>query len=149
MRSARPAWSIGARPVSSPTTIAAPAANSTVRGSRNPAAASLLSSSPARSAAPPQCAMSEPSDAAEDREQHALGEQLREQPAAAHAEREAQRDLAPALERAREQQIRDVRAGDEQHDDRHAADPRRDLRDARRVRPALGEDRPDDRARPA
>ena len=53
--------------------------------------------------------------AGEEREQQALGEELAHQPAARGAEREAHRHLALARRRAREQQVRDVRAGDQQH----------------------------------
>ena len=47
--------------------------------------------------------------------------QLPNESRAPGAEREAHRDLALARRRAREQQVGDVRAGDEQHDadDRH------------------------------
>jgi hypothetical protein len=85
----------------------------------------------------------EPSDAAEDGQQHALREQLAEETCTAHAEGEAQRNLTSTLQRARQQQVRDVGARDEEHDDRHTADPRRDLGHARCVRPALVKDRPD------
>jgi len=53
--------------------------------------------------------------AARERDQHALREQLLNQAAARRSERQAQRDLAAARGRAREQQVRDVRAGDQQH----------------------------------
>ncbi len=65
---------------------------------------------------------------AEEREEHALGEQLAEQAAAGDAEREPHRDLPPTPQGAREQQVRDVRRRDEQHDDGDPAHPPRDLR---------------------
>ncbi len=58
---------------------------------------------------------SESEDAAAEREQEALGEELRHDPTSLRAERETDADfLAPARE-AREQKVRDVRAGDQQH----------------------------------
>ena len=58
-------------------------------------------------------------------EQHALGEQLPDEPAAAGAERQADRDLAPARRGARQQQVGDVRARDQQHGADHAAEQQR------------------------
>ena len=49
-------------------------------------------------------------------EQQALGQQLPHQARALRAERQADRDFAPALAGAREQQVGDVGAGDQQHD---------------------------------
>ena len=51
-----------------------------------------------------------------DRQDEALDQQLTDEPPAAGAERRADADLALARARAREEQIGDVRAGDEQHD---------------------------------
>ena len=53
-------------------------------------------------------------------EQHALGEELADQPAAARADRRAHGDFALADRRAREQQARDVGAGDHQQERRGA-----------------------------
>ena len=53
--------------------------------------------------------------AAERREHGALDEQLRHDPPAAGADRDAQRDLPLAAGAANERQVRDVRAGDQQH----------------------------------
>ena len=54
--------------------------------------------------------------AARAAQHHALGQQLSNQPAAPGAERRAHSHFARAVHRAREQQIRDVRAGDQQHE---------------------------------
>ena len=67
--------------------------------------------------------------AAEQREQMLSVNSCEKRRAAAHPQRESQRDLAPPPKRAREKQVRHVGAGDQQHDERHAADPRRDLGD--------------------
>ena len=55
-----------------------------------------------------------------DREHGAFGEQLTQQPPLSRAERAAQRDLALTRFRPREQQARDVGAGDQQQE-RHRA----------------------------
>ena len=54
-------------------------------------------------------------------EGHALGEELADEPPPAGADGQAYGDLAPAMERAAEEQVRDVGAGDEQDeaDDGH------------------------------
>ena len=57
----------------------------------------------------------EPGDAADERQHHALREQLLRDAPAPGAERGAHRQLARARRAARELQIRDVRARDEQH----------------------------------
>ena len=57
----------------------------------------------------------EPARGAGERHQQHLGEQLAHERPARRAERRLHRQLAPALDRAREQQARQVRAGDEQH----------------------------------
>ena len=57
----------------------------------------------------------EPEHAAADREQHAFGEQLPDDAAAPGTECHAQRDLALTDRRARQQERRDVGAGDQQH----------------------------------
>ena len=54
--------------------------------------------------------------AADDRQHHALGEQLADDAAARAAERGADRDLALAARGAHQQQVRDVRARDQQHE---------------------------------
>ena len=54
--------------------------------------------------------------AADHGEQQRLGDELSEQPAAAGAERRAHRHLPLPGDRAREQQVGDVGAGDEQHE---------------------------------
>ena len=59
-------------------------------------------------------------------EHHALGQQLADDASAAGAEREADGDLAAALRRAREQQVRDVGARDEQDEDRRRLPQRQD-----------------------
>ena len=70
-----------------------------------------------------------------------FGEQLAEQSRPAHAERDANGDLATPADGARQQQVGDVGAGDQQHDERDAAQPRGGARHARRLRAALGEHR--------
>jgi hypothetical protein len=68
----------------------------------------------------------QPENAAHRRQQDALGQQLANDPAAAGADRRTNRDLAPAHGRAHEQQVRDVRAGDQQdEDDRAQQHPQR------------------------
>ena len=67
--------------------------------------------------------------AAGDRQHHVLGQPLRDDPRAARAERQANRRLAAACRRAREEQVRHVGAGDEQHQR-----DRRDERDQRAAR---------------
>ena len=57
---------------------------------------------------------------ADEREHRRFGEQLRDEPAAARADRRANRHLAGARSAAREQQVRDVDAGDQQHEQRRA-----------------------------
>ena len=54
--------------------------------------------------------------AARPAQHHALGQQLSNQPAAPGAERGAHSHFARAIHRAREHQIRDVRARDQQHE---------------------------------
>ncbi len=54
--------------------------------------------------------------AADDSEDEAFDQQLPDDPPAGGAEGGAHRDLAPALGRAREQQVGDVGAGDQQHE---------------------------------
>ncbi len=62
----------------------------------------------------------EPGQAAAGRQHEALGRELPQEPRAAGAERAAHRHLALARGRAREEQVRDVRARDQQHEaDRH------------------------------
>ena len=58
----------------------------------------------------------EADDAAGDRQQRALGQQLPHQPPASRAERGAHRQLAIAPQHARERQVGDVRARDQQHE---------------------------------
>jgi hypothetical protein len=53
---------------------------------------------------------------AQHREQHALGEELADDAPPGRAHGEAHAQLADARVRAREQQVRDVRAGDQQHE---------------------------------
>ena len=68
-------------------------------------------------------------------EQHALGEELPDQAAAARADRRAHRDFALAHGRAREQQARDVGAGDHQQERRRAEQrEQRRAEDSRRPR---------------
>ena len=52
-----------------------------------------------------------------------FNEQLSNEASATHAKRDAHRDLAPPAQRSAEQQIADVRAGDEQHDARDTEQP--------------------------
>ncbi len=72
---------------------------------------------------------------ARDREQQALDEQLLNDAPAGTAERRPHRDLPSTAEPARQQQVRDVRAGHQQHE-------RHDSRQHQRRGPQLG---PDDR----
>ena len=62
----------------------------------------------------------ESDDAAGDGEEHALDERLRDDLPARRADRQPQRGLAAPRDRAREQQVRDVGAGDQQHQSAHA-----------------------------
>jgi hypothetical protein len=64
----------------------------------------------------------QPERAAGDREQHALGQQLPDDPPASGTERRAHGNLALAAHAAREQEVRDVGAGDEQHAGHGAAE---------------------------
>ena len=57
-----------------------------------------------------------PSDAAGERQQHAFGQQLADDAAAAGADRGADRDLALPAGGADQQQVGDVGAGDQQHE---------------------------------
>ena len=59
--------------------------------------------------------------AAEQAEQQALGQQLPDEPLPARAERGADRDFLLTAGRARQQQVRDVRARDQQHE-RHRSE---------------------------
>ena len=77
---------------------------------------------------------------ARDGEQAALDERLPHQTPARRAERQSKRDFARPREAAKEQQVRDVRAGDEQHEQRHGRDPDRDLRVGARCRAARRDD---------
>ena len=65
-------------------------------------------------------------------EQQRFDEQQAHQTRSPGAERRTQRDLARSAQSAREQQVRDVRAGDQQHDERDAGQPAHD-RDFRRL----------------
>ena len=69
-----------------------------------------------------------------NRERHALGEQLPDQPRAIGAQRGAHGQLAPAHRALREQQIRKVRARDQQHERDGAAEEQQD-------RPGVFDDR--------
>ncbi len=60
-----------------------------------------------------------PSAPPREREENALEEELPHEPYAARSERDAERDLAPPRGRAREEEIRDVGAGDEEDDADH------------------------------
>ena len=75
-------------------------------------------------------------DGAGPGEHEALGEQLTHEPPRAGAERRADGQLALARRRAREQQVRDVRAGDQQHEDDGAHQRQDRLPDVRRPGPA-------------
>ena len=66
-------------------------------------------------------AIDQPGGAAEQAEQHALGQQLADESLPARAERRADRDFLLPAGRAREQQIGDVGARDQQHE-RHRAE---------------------------
>ena len=75
--------------------------------------------------------------AAGDRQQHAFGHELPEQPAAACAKRRAHREFTMTCLGAREQQVREIGAGDEQHEtDGGLQHPDRAARAAERSRPA-------------
>ena len=76
--------------------------NNRTRASVSTAGAAVSASKCVRMIAPPHCAMANAGDAAE-RARIAFGDELRQQPRSADAERDAHRDLAAALERAREQ----------------------------------------------
>jgi hypothetical protein len=55
-------------------------------------------------------------DAADDRQREALGEQLSRQTGGTRAERRAERELPQSARGTREQQVGDVRTGDQEHD---------------------------------
>ena len=63
-----------------------------------------------------QIADAQTDDAADEREENALDEQLPDDAPPGGAEREANGNFARPMRRARQQQIGDVRAGDEQHE---------------------------------
>ena len=86
----------------------------------------------------------EPERRAEQPDHDRLGEQLADDPQPAGAERRADRDLAMADRRAREQQVGDVRAGDQQHQ-RDGAHHHQDDQ-LRLIRQHPVADRPHDRA---
>ena len=65
--------------------------------------------------ATPLQATATPAKTAHRREQQALGDQLTDQAGASGAEGCPHRELARPRDRSREQQVRDVRTGDEQH----------------------------------
>ncbi len=67
------------------------------------------------------------------REQRALDEHLADHGAAAGADGEPQRDLAPLGEAARERQVGEVRAGDEEHGERRAGQGPVDVPEPHRV----------------
>jgi hypothetical protein len=85
-------------------------------------------------------------DAAQRGEDEAFNQELRHETRATHAEREAERNLAPAGERPGEEQVGDVGARDEEHDDGDPAHPGGDARDRGRGGTALEENRPRERA---
>ena len=58
----------------------------------------------------------EAEDASGEGQQHALGQQLPDDAAAARADRGTNGDLTPSARRAHQQQVRDVGAGDQQHE---------------------------------
>jgi len=62
--------------------------------------------------------------ARDDRDEHALGQQLPQEPSARRAERVTQRDLPPAIDGRGEIQVGDVQAGHEQHETHHHEDDR-------------------------
>ena len=64
-------------------------------------------------------------EAADQRQQHALGQELLQQPAAARSKREAHGQLAAASRRPGEQQVGDVGARDQQHRADHTAQQER------------------------
>ena len=66
--------------------------------------------------ADPRISQREAADAADRGEQKALDQQLTDDPPAACAEGDADGDLARSLRGSPEQQVRDVRAGDQQHE---------------------------------
>ena len=108
---------IGASPKSTPVAIDTPSVKSSTSGST---ATSLvrgrLVGYARTSACTPARASTQPKRAAGDRQQHAFGHELPEQPAAAGAKRRAHRELAVTCLGARQQQVREVRAGDQQHE---------------------------------
>ena len=103
------------------------------RGRARPAAAAGRPGSARR----PSAARPTPSAAAPHGEQQALGQELAHELAAPGAERHPDRDLAPPRARPRQQQARDVRAGEQQHQ----AHRREEHAEERGDRPAnLGQD---------
>ena len=84
-----------------------------------PSPTNILLPSVVRNAIKPRlsnAANAAPKRGAEQRQQHALGEQLRDEPPARCAHRLPHRDLALAHAGARQQQIREIGAGDQQHE---------------------------------
>ena len=76
-------------------------------------------------------------EAAEQRQDQSFGERLCDQSSATHAEREPERGLATTTQRAREEQIGHVRAGNEQYDDGDAGHPDERPRLEARIRDRL------------
>ena len=114
----------GARPKSTPVSNETPAVNSSTRGSKLRSIEALpRNGGPERPQArcAPSSATSIPAAPPSNGRQHALGQQLPHDPAASRAHRRANAHLFFARRRLREQQVREVDAGDQQHDadDRH------------------------------
>ena len=64
----------------------------------------------------PTIESSKPEPAGDERQQHRFDEQLPDDVPSAGAERDADADLVRAMGGARQQQVGDVRAGDQQHE---------------------------------
>ena len=118
LRSVRDAFHAGTMPNSKPVAIDTASAKSSTRTSSRIVAGSTGSCGPtsATSDFVERHRERDAGDAAEQRQQHTLGEQLLRDASAAGAERGAHRKLARARRAARELEIGDVRAGDEQHE---------------------------------
>ena len=107
----------GARPKTMPVAIDTPSVKSSTSGSTVDFARARQARRIARmSALHADAREHEAEHAADDRQQHALGHELAQQPAAAGAERGAHRELAMPRLGARQQQVGEVGARDQQHE---------------------------------
>ena len=115
-RSACDPWIAGASPNRTPVTIDRLAVNASTTPSTPIVEARQARGAQLQQAVHAPDRDQQPERAADGREQHAFGEQLRDEARASRAEGPADRHLALPHGRPREQQVGDVRAGDQQHE---------------------------------